>query len=321
MWERNSVKIHVLGCLLCLATIAAGCGQTAAPPATTPPPPTVGAAAPTVAAPTAAAPTVTAPAPTAPAPAPTAVAAAGASVKTIQPGTLMVAIDNDMPYCKEDNGKISGIDGEIMAAVADKLGLKIQPVVMEWAAEIQSVQSGRVDTNICGMAYTEERAKTINLSDGAYYQVTEFTQLRDSNIKSIDDLKGKKVGTVQGYFYIPELKKIPWVGEDNLKLYNTIDAAIQDLQAKRVDAIIIGAASSAWLGTQHPEWNLRYEPVSSNEYMDDTTNKAYTAFSSRLDNPALVQAMNQVIRQLKKDGTIKNILAKYNMNNPSFLMQ
>ena len=92
-------------------------------------------------------------------------------VKTVKPGVLTVAIDNDMPYCKEESGKIIGVDGEIITAIATKLGLKVEPAVMEWAAEIQAVQSGRADTNICGMAYTAERAKTVNLSDGAYYQV------------------------------------------------------------------------------------------------------------------------------------------------------
>ncbi len=320
------MKRHTLGLLALAALLVSACAQTPAAPATTQAssaaatqapavaPTRAPAVAPTTAAAVVASPTVAAQAAASP-------AATASAIKTIKPGVLMVAIDNDMPFCKEDNGKIIGIDGEIMTAIADKLGLKIEPVVMEWAAEIQSVQSGRVDTNICGMAYTAERAKTVNLSEGAYYQVTEFTQLKDSNIKSIDDLKGKKVGTIQGYFYIPELKKIPWIGEDNLKLYNTIDAGIQDLEARRVDALIIGAASSAWLATQHPEWNLKYEPVQPNEYMPDTKDKAYTVFSSRLDNPGLVQAMNEAIKAMKADGTIKKIMAKYNMDNPAFFMQ
>jgi ABC-type amino acid transport substrate-binding protein len=243
------------------------------------------------------------------------------AIKTIKPGVLMVAVDNDMPYCQEEKGRIIGIDGEIITAIAEKLGLKVEPVVMEWAAEIQAVQAGRVDTNICGMAYTAERAKTVNLTEGAYYQVTEFTQLRASNIKSIDDLKGKTVGTVQGYFYIPNLKKVPWVGEKNLKLYNTVDAAIQDLIAKRVDALVLGAATTAWLSLQHPEWNLKYEPVQATDYMPDTKNKAYTVFSAKLDNPALVRAMNTQIAAMRKDGTIRKIMAKYNMANPAFFME
>jgi ABC-type amino acid transport substrate-binding protein len=247
--------------------------------------------------------------------------AQGPAIKTVKPGVLTVAIDNDMPYCKEEGGKIIGVDGEIITAIATKLGLRVEPAVMEWAAEIQAVQSGRADTNICGMAFTAERAKTVNLSDGAYYQVTEFTQLKDSNIRSIEDLKGKTVGTIQGYFYIPELKKIPWVGEANLKLYNTIDAAVQDLMAKRVHALLLGAPTSAWLATQHPEWNLKYEAIQGNEYMPDTVNKAYTVFSSRLDNPGLVKAMNEQIAAMKKDGTIEKIMAKYNMANPAFLMK
>jgi ABC-type amino acid transport substrate-binding protein len=248
-----------------------------------------------------------------------ATAPAAMSVKTVTPGVLTVAIDNDMPFCKDDNGNIIGVDGEIMTAVGKSLGLKVQPVVMDWAAEIAAVQSGRVDTNMCGMAYTAEREKTVNLSHAAYYQVTEFTQLKTSNIKSLEDLKGKTVGTVQGYFYIPELKSVPWIGEQNLKLYNTIDAAIQDVIAKRVDAIIIGAASSAWLQRQHPEWNLKYEPVAASPYMPDTTNKAKTVYSTNKDNNDLLGAMNSVIDKIKMDGSIKTILAKYGSDNPAFL--
>ena len=55
------------------------------------------------------------------------------------------------------------------------------------------------------MAFTAERAKTVNLSDGAYYQVSEFAQLKDSNIRSIEDLKGKTVGTIQGLSFAKTL--------------------------------------------------------------------------------------------------------------------
>ena len=110
-----------------------------------------------------------------------------------------------------------------------------------------------------------------------------------------------------------------WIGEQNLKLYNSIDAAIQDLIAKRVDAIIIGAASSAWLQRQHPEWSLKYEPVAPSKYMPDTTDKARTVFSTRKDNTDLLDAMNKVIDKLKADGSVKTILAKYGSDNPAFL--
>ena len=64
--------------------------------------------------------------------------AQGPAIKTVKPGVLTVAIDNDMPYCKEEGGKIIGVDGEIITAIATKLGLRVEPAVMEWAAEIQA---------------------------------------------------------------------------------------------------------------------------------------------------------------------------------------
>src|SRR2546422_4295612 len=114
-------------------------------------------------------------------------APAAPAVKTVTPGVLTVAIDNDMPFCKDENGSLIGVDGEIMTEIGKSLGLKVKPVVMEWAAEIASVQSGRVDTNICGMAYTAEREKVVNLTHPAYFQVTEFTQLKSSSIQSLED--------------------------------------------------------------------------------------------------------------------------------------
>src|SRR4029453_11450095 len=66
------------------------------------------------------------------------------AIKTIKPGVLMVAVDNDMPYCQEEKGRIIGIDGEIITAIAEKLGLKVEPVVLDWEGEIQAVQVGRV---------------------------------------------------------------------------------------------------------------------------------------------------------------------------------
>ena len=246
---------------------------------------------------------------------------AATSVKTVKTGALTVAIDNDMPFCQEKNGSIVGVDGEVITAIAGSLGLKIEPVVMEWAAEIESVQSGRTDTNICGLAYTEERAKAMNLTQPVYYNFEEFTQLKSSNIKKMEDLKGKTLGIIQGYMEIPYLKQVPWIGEQNLKLYNTIDAGIQDVIAKRVDALMIGAISSGFLAKQHPEWNLKYEPIEPTEYLPTSKSKTRMVFSARKDNMALVQAMNDEIARMKANGTIAKILAKYGMDNPAFLKE
>lgn len=57
-------------------------------------------------------------------------------------GKLTVAFTGDMPGSGWQDGKLVGYDGEIMQRIADKLGLKIQPALMEWSGTIASVQSG-----------------------------------------------------------------------------------------------------------------------------------------------------------------------------------
>lgn len=74
-------------------------------------------------------------------------------------GKLTVAFTGDMPGSGWQDGKLIGYDGEIMQRIADELGLKVQPALMEWSGTIASVQAGRVDVMLGTMGWTEKRTK------------------------------------------------------------------------------------------------------------------------------------------------------------------
>ena len=62
------------------------------------------------------------------------------------------------PYeMKEDGENVIGIDAEIAAAIADKLGMTLEIVDIEFGAIIAGVQSGKYDMGMAGMTVTEER--------------------------------------------------------------------------------------------------------------------------------------------------------------------
>jgi ABC-type amino acid transport substrate-binding protein len=62
--------------------------------------------------------------------------------KTITPGKLTVGFNGDMPMTGLKDGKLIGTDGELLAKIAERLGLEIEPRQMEWSGAIQATKQG-----------------------------------------------------------------------------------------------------------------------------------------------------------------------------------
>ena len=68
------------------------------------------------------------------------------------------------PYEYIEGGKIIGIDAEVAAAIADKLGKKLVIEDMEFDAIIAAIQADKVDFGMAGMTVTEDRKEQVNFS-------------------------------------------------------------------------------------------------------------------------------------------------------------
>ncbi len=68
------------------------------------------------------------------------------------------------PYEYYENGKIIGIDAEIAAAIADKLGMELEIVDMEFDSIITAVNADSVDFGMAGMTVTEDRLLEVDFS-------------------------------------------------------------------------------------------------------------------------------------------------------------
>ena len=116
----------------------------------------------------------------------TLMAAAGAQaadLELVKPGSLVVAYNGDMPGTGVKDGKLIGLDGEVMQAVGESLGLKVEPQLMEWAAEIESVKGRRVDAMHGMMGWNEPRTKVINITDPIYYGGAVIAQKEGSELQ------------------------------------------------------------------------------------------------------------------------------------------
>jgi L-cystine transport system substrate-binding protein len=182
------------------------------------------------------------------------VPAQAAPPKTMEPGKLTVGINGDMPMTSVKDGKLIGTDGELIAAIAGRLGLEVNVVQMEWSALIQATKQGKVDLMLGSMGWTKERSQVMLLSDPIYYFGTFLLQKKTSSLSTFEDMKGHSVGTVTGFTLVPELKSVPGIGE--VKLYDTSDGVMRDVLAGRLDLAVLDPGLVQYAISQHPEWDI-----------------------------------------------------------------
>lgn len=148
------------------------------------------------------------------------------------------------PYEFYEGQAIVGIDAEIAAAIADKLGMKLVIEDMEFDSVIIAVQSGNIDMGMAGMTVTEERMQTVNFTDSYATGVQVVIVKEGSPIASVDDLFAEganhKVGVqlnTTGDIYATG--NIEDAGLGTIERYNKATDTVQALVNGQVDCVII----------------------------------------------------------------------------------
>ena len=228
-------------------------------------------------------------------------AAAEGGFTTVTEGTLTMATNAYFPpYEYYEGSEIVGIDAEIAAAVAEKLGLELKIEDMEFDSIITAVQTGKADMGLAGMTVTDERKQMINFTDTYAEGIQSVIVKEDSDIANVpDDLTGKKIGvqlSTTGDIYATDE-----FGKKYVEQFNKGNDAVAALVAGKIDAVIIDNQPA-----------ISYVGANEGLKILDTSyaTEEYAACISK-DNEALLEAVNGALAELKEDGTIQGILDKY----------
>lgn len=229
----------------------------------------------------------------------------------VEKGRFTVAFSGDMPGTGYQDGRMIGYDGEILQRIAEALALKVQPSLMEWSSTIASVEAKRVDIMAGTMGWTEQRSKIMTLSDPIHYFKNGITQKDGTNWSHLKDLEGKRVGTITGFSFIRELRKI---GGVRLQLYDTSDAAMRDLLNGRLDALIGDPPVIQYAISRNPAWKLRFVAFTDqNPEFPLLTGLGQVVFGINKDNPELAQAVNAEIAKLWQRCDMRKIGKTYGL--------
>lgn len=214
--------------------------------------------------------------------------------------TLVMATNAAFPpYEYYENGEIVGIDADIAAAIADKLGMDLEIQDMDFSSIITAVQSGKADIGLAGMTVDPDRQKNVDFTDTYATGVQVIIVPEDSEIAGPDDLEGKKIGVQEGttgHQYCAEA-----FGDQNVIAYTSGANAVQALKAGKVDCVVIDNEPAKEFVKQNE--GLK---IVETAYVEED----YAGIVAK-DNDELLEKVNTAMQELKDDGTIQSIIDKY----------
>ena len=253
------------------------------------------------------APETTTPAETTPAettPAETAPAGDYGEFTTIEEGKLIMSTNAQFPpYEMVADGEgfngtgFEGIDIEIAAALADKLGLELVIDDMEFDSALLAVQNNAADMMLAGLSYSEERDQVVDFSD-SYATGVQVVIVKEGSDVTMDNLGEYMIGTQRGttgYLYASDTPENGGYGEDHVIAYDNGATAVQELIIDQAPAQeYVAANADAGLTILPGNWVEEQYCLA----VDD-------------GNTALLNALNTALNELISDGTVQSIIDKY----------
>ena len=216
-------------------------------------------------------------------------------------GTLRMGTNATFPPYEfvGDDGSVQGIDADIAAAIADKLGMKVEITDMEFDSLIPALQSDTIDVALAGMTVTPERQESVDFSDSYAKGVQVIIVPEGSDIQTPDDLEGKNIGVQTGT--TGDIYCTDDYVQDHVKQFNNGPLAVAALVNGQIDCVVID---------QEPAKN--YVAANSGLKILDTSyaDEDY-AIAIKKGNTELLDKVNGALKELGEDGTLQSIVDKY----------
>ena len=228
-----------------------------------------------------------------------------AALTTAEEGKLHMATNAAFPPYEmlADDGSFEGIDVEVAAEIAKKLGLELVVDDMDFTAALTAAANGQSDIVMAGVTVNEERPQTLDFTD-SYATGVQVVIVKEGSDVTMDNLGEKMIGTQKGttgYIYASDTPENGGYGEDHVIGYDNGAVAVEALKGGQIDCVIIdNEPAKAYVAANEGLTLLEGTWVTENY-----------AIGVKKGNTQLVDAVNAALKELIEDGTVQRIIDKY----------
>lgn len=239
--------------------------------------------------------------------------------RVMEKKALVVATNSGWPPQSylDDNNEMVGFDIDVSREIAKRLGVEVSFETPDWATLTGGRWQGRYDLGVGSVTPTKARAQVIDFAGIYYYSPYVYVLHKDSETKSVDDLKGKVIGvetatTSEDFINrrleidAPGLPPIEYKLEPGeVRTFADSMLPFDDLRlgnGVRLDAVI--APEQTALNAIKNGYPLR---VMDGEY---AFKEPLVVIAEKVD-PEWTEKVGGIIEEMKKDGTLAKLTTKW----------
>ena len=219
---------------------------------------------------------------------------------------LVVGLDDNFPPMgfRDNKGEIVGFDIDMAKEIGKRLGVKVTFKPVEWDGIILSLNNKDIDVIWNGLTITDKRKEQIAFSK-VYLQNKQIVIVRsNSTIASKSTLSGKTVGLQLGSSSETALAKDSTLTNSlkEVKKYSNNTEALLDLNAKRIDAVVVDEVVGRYYVSKKPN---DYKVLDENLGVEDY------GVGIRKNDTSLTAEIDKLLEEMKSDGTSNTISQKW----------
>jgi len=225
--------------------------------------------------------------------------------RIIEKGTLILGLDDSFPPMgfRNENNEIVGFDIDVAKEVAKRLDVELTLQPISWTAKEQELNSYNIDCIWNGMSVNEERQKAMCLSLPYLENNMSFVVKSDSNINELNDLKGKTIG-VQSGSTAEEILTESEIYKDLKEVvsYTENITAFMDMETNQIECVFLdNVVANYYITSNNKQYKVLSEGLQDEEY----------AIGFRKQDKELCNKINEILLEMKEDGTLGSISAKW----------
>ena len=224
--------------------------------------------------------------------------------KVKESGKLVLGLDatfKPMGYTDE-NDEIVGFDIDLAKEVCKRLDIELETYGVNWDTKEIDLDAGTIDCIWNGLSVSDERKKVMLMSEPYMENDMIFTVNEDSDIQTLDDLKGKKVAVQNGSTAQEILLASDLAADITITELGTNVEALTNLEMNMCDAVFLDSVVANYeITSSGKAFRTLEEGLQSEQY----------AIGFRLGDQQLCDKITETLKEMKADGTIEEISTKW----------
>lgn len=205
---------------------------------------------------------------------------------------------------KDDKGNLAGIDIDVIQAIGQQEGFKIEFIQTAWSNLFVGLDEGKYDIAISGISWTEEREGKYGASQGYFFSPASFAYVDNGKqLSSLADLKGLKVGALANSKHEKTARE---VGASEVIATKGGFDTFANLMRGQIDVFIHDYADLREYQKNYPNQKVVIKNIEN-----ESQKGAYLVILTQKNNSELLAKINSGIEKLKANGTIDQISEKH----------